>query len=491
MQRRDSSSHERNDSRNTSRTVMQKDMVIEGLRLELAEAQIRMAELENIGGDKMHDIERILLETRMTNARLMEDNESFQLLLGEKTLNGDFTKNDFMHSSVETETNETSGLGSLAEELESAEGESENYRRLEAENKSLRDQNKALTLYIEKIISRVLQHDNFETILDQKPDALSRTSKGMLVDTLKDLPPPPPKDEEQAPSVLKRAMSVVSGGPARRSRPSSQIITPATQQPPWEGLARKPRPMSQHIASEPNYIPTTNEDPSTAPSVPPLGRTASVANRTNGHRRTQSEKSDINNAAILVNQMYKGPPNAVAGGPGSPTLTPGGTTPRSSYFAPPSLVSHISSNSNNLPTVSSSRAPSGSRTTSFSRVPSASQNSSTMPTNSERAASSSNSMFSHSSNGEVPSPPRNNAGNTTYTGAVMTQSKLRPLRLVQENKDMENASQLRRANTGIGSGDDAEMKKNKAANRGSWMGWFNRGKEEGTPRNFSGSTLVE
>ena len=471
---------------------MQKDMVIESLRLELAEAQIRMAELENMGGGKMHDLEKTLLETRVTNARLMEDNESFQLLLGEKTLNGDFAKNEFMHSSAETEAEGTSGLGSLAEELESAEGESENYRRLEAETKSLKDQNKALTLYIEKIISRVLQHDNFETILDQKTDALTRAPKGGPVDTQKDLPPPPPKDEEPAPSVLKRAMSVVSGaGPARRSRPSSQIITTTSHQPPWEGLARKPRPMSQHIPSEPSYVPTTNEDQSTAPSVPPLGRTASVANRTSGHRRTQSEKSDINNAAILVNQMYKGPPGAIAGGPGSPTLSPGGTTPRTSYFAPPSLVSNISGNSNNLPTTTSSRAPSGSRTTSSSRIPSANQNSSTMPTNSERATSSSNSMFSHSSNGEVPSPPRNNAGNTTYTGAVMTQNKLRPLRLVQENKDMENASQARRANTGAVTGDDAEMKKNKAGNRGSWMGWFNRGKEEVAPRSFSGSTLVE
>ena len=71
----------------------------------------------------------------------------------------------------------------------------------------------------------------------------------------------------------------------------------------------------------------------------------------------------------------------------------------------------------------------------------------------------------------------------------MTQSKLRPLRLVQENKDMENASQVRRANTGMG--DDAETKRNKAANRGSWMGWFNRGKEEGAPRSFSGTSVVD
>jgi hypothetical protein len=40
----------------------------------------------------MHELEKQLLETRVTNARLMEDNESFQLLLGEKTLNGDLSR---------------------------------------------------------------------------------------------------------------------------------------------------------------------------------------------------------------------------------------------------------------------------------------------------------------------------------------------------------------------------------------------------------------
>ena len=35
------------------------------------------------------------MEARMANARLMEDNESYQLLLQEKTLNGEFTKSDF------------------------------------------------------------------------------------------------------------------------------------------------------------------------------------------------------------------------------------------------------------------------------------------------------------------------------------------------------------------------------------------------------------
>jgi hypothetical protein len=436
---------------------MQKDMVIESLRLELAEAQIKQVEMENMGGDRMQELERVLLETRMTNARLMEDNESFQLLLGEKTLNGDFTKTDFMQGSSTAGT--APALGSLAEELESAEGESENYRRLEAENRSMRDQNKALTLYIEKIISRVLQHDNFETILDQKP--------GLSPGAQKELPPPPAKDEPSPPSVLQRAMSVVG---SRKQRPTSQVIAPSARIMNEEN-ASKTRPQSQIFAPAPFHTPTANEDPFTAPRVP-LGRTQSVAQRgAHGHRRSYSEQSnEIGNAASVVNQMYRG--TSGSGGPISP-ISPGSTTPRTAYFAPSGIVGS---------NVNANRPSTGSRAVSGARPPSGAQY------QIDKIVSSSNSTLSRES-GEVPSPPRNSAGNTTYTGAVMTQNKLRPLRLVQENKDsMETLNSARRPG-GVPE-DEAARKK---ANRGSWMGWFNRGKEEGGPggRSVSGGQGAE
>ena len=418
MQRR-GSSLQRSDSKSTSRLVMQKDMLIESLRLELAEAQIKLVETENMGGDRLQDLERTLLETRMTNARLMEDNESFQLLLGEKTLNGDFTKADLMQG---PSINGTTGLGSLAEELESAEGESDNYRKLETETKSLRDQNKALTLYIEKIISRVLQHDNFETILDQKPEGLGNLSKT----TKKELPPPPPaKDDPPQPSVLQRAMSVV--GP-RRPRPASQLVmsSPATQDDP--AITRKPRPSSQVIVPAALYTPTANEDPTRAPSIP-LGRTQSITGRGGrGHRRTQSEKSVemVGAAAAVVNQMYRGPPPGTTS-PLSP-VSPGTATPRSTYFSTSTFApNHNNSNSSvtSAPHSQTQRTNSGLRSTSSNHV----------PTNSSDSTISRDS--GNGNVGDAPSPPRNNAGNTVYTGAVMTQSKLRPLRLVQENREKE------------------------------------------------------
>ena len=91
---------QRSNSRSNSKLINQKDKIIEDLRLELAEYQVKMLEVENAGGGRLRELEKQLLETRMTNARLMEDNESFQLLLGEKTLNGDLSRGDVGHEGV-------------------------------------------------------------------------------------------------------------------------------------------------------------------------------------------------------------------------------------------------------------------------------------------------------------------------------------------------------------------------------------------------------
>lgn len=389
----------------TSKQVMQKDQVIKSLRLELAEAQIKIMELDTGGGGRVHELEKLLLETRIANARLMEDNESFQLLLSEKTLNGDFGKTEAMQQS--------SGLGSLAEELgseeiESTDEKSDDCRRLETEVKSLKDQNKALAKYIETIIGRLLSHKEFENILDKTPDLMSGAPRPQIANTDKELPPPPPaKDDEPAPSFLQRATSVIAGS------------------------AKRPRPISQTATSP---AATPNEDSTKAPTLP-LDR--SQSNRTSMHMRSQSE---MPNAAPLVNQMYRGPPSTGSAGPMlSPGISPGVIpATRTSFFSPQLAAS----------SGTTSRVPSGSA----SRASREGNN----------AGSSSNSTFSDQSGGVDGSPPRNNAnsGTNNYTGAVMTQSRLRPLRLVQENPKQEE--------------DAAAVAARKKANRGSWMPtWMN------------------
>ncbi|KAH8820792.1 hypothetical protein F5884DRAFT_60775 [Xylogone sp. PMI_703] len=364
----------RSDSRNNSKLLLQKDRLIESLRLELAEAQIKLVETENMEGGRMREIEKLLLETRMANARLMEDNESFQLLLSEKTLNGDFHKSDFGFGSssnadalnaLEGRTPVASLADELSEASEAVDGESENYRRLEAELKTAKDQNKALTLYINKIIERLLQHRDFETILDQSSDFKPTPN------TEKDLPPPPKdqtKDQASGTSILQRAKSVAMGA------------------------TKRPRPMSQTAAST-TY--SAIEDPETAPSIP-FGLTRSTSVRS----RPRSEQ--YTGGATFVNQMYRGPTSPGLHGPSTPRTS-------QSFFAP---------------------LPVGTNPNAAARKPSLGQGPATGNFPGMKSETSSTSGDS----GEVSTPPSHSPPRserqTTFAG-----NKPRPLRLVQDQNE--------------------------------------------------------
>ncbi|KAL3447375.1 hypothetical protein BJX65DRAFT_97059 [Aspergillus insuetus] len=412
-----SSQIERSPSRNNSKLLLQKDKLIESLRLELAESQIKLVEMENKGGGRQRELEKELLEARMANARLMEDNESYQLLLSERTLNGDFTKGDFMREAhpESLEPKETGGgLGSLADELESADAqpESDDNRRLEGELKALKDQNKALTLYIERIISRLLQHEGFEHILDKNENESATPGKSTGND--KDLPPTPPEKDDGNQTFLQRAKSVVSG------------------------QANRPQPRSRPVSMmPPPPAPNAHENPETAPSIP-INRAQSVRN---GHRRTRSEQADLA-AAAVVGQMYRG---RNSGGPMSPTVM--GPAGRSAFTGTNYMPGGVST---------SSRAPSLSSQPERGHLSSSGSVSSDPPGDTASTGATSNS-------------PRSSNGMTNYTGAVMTQSKLRPLRLVSETKTAEE--------------DEAARKK---ANRGSWISWFNRPGSSDAPPPGSG-----
>ncbi|KAF1834302.1 hypothetical protein BDW02DRAFT_498636 [Decorospora gaudefroyi] len=378
------SSVQRSNSRNNSKLIHQKDKIIEDLRLELAEYQVKVLEVENAGGGRMAELEKQLLETRMTNARLMEDNESFQLLLGEKTLNGDLSRGDFLRESSHAEDRTPSRSGpstSLADELQSAEeSDAEVVRKLEAEVTSMKAQNQALTLYINKIIGRLLTHQGFESVLgndtendDQAPGAPDKN---------KELPPPPPQENEQPQGFLQRAKSVAMGG------------------------SRKPRPLS--MMGPPPITNATNsahEDPSTAPSIPLTRSTSGRHASGSYHRRSTSEAPG---AASVVNNMYRPSPVGTSG-----PVSPGIVSPRNSFFG---LPVHSGPGSSNPV----SRVPSG-------QGP--------IPEDKEVDAKTESSSASHV---DTPSPPRPVGRSETSTG-VMTGKGMRPLRLVQNEEEAMKA----------------------------------------------------
>lgn len=368
-------------SKETSEALFQKDQMIDLLRLELVEAQIKLAEVDHQGDGRLQELEKTLMEARMVNARLTEDNESFQYLLSEKTLKG-----DFMHETPIAENG--AGLSSLAEELESVgdgtEVQPEVFKKLEAENKGLKDANKALTLYVDKIIGRILQHEGFEDIITGfgKDDPPPPPAKSAPIE--KALPPPPEQGVSGAAPVtfLQRARSVVQRPTVTKVRPQSIIAAP-----------------------------TANENPDTAPSIP-LNR---------GHRRARSdqERTDMAAAAVVA-QMNRGSPlRTVSGGPMSPGISPQLQPLRGSYFQPGQSPA--------------GRAPSGNAAT-------ANRGSSANSVTSDHSGEKDSTDNS--------SAQTSGQGTNNIPGAVMKQNQLRPLRLVRDQLSNEENDAQKKANRG-------------------------------------------
>jgi hypothetical protein len=193
--------------------LREKDAMIENLRFEIAEIQFNAAQQGHAGEGRFQDLEKQITELKLQNGRLADENETFQLLLSEKTLKGDFAPDH----------QETSGLNSLAEELsfdeDNPDTNNDAYRKLEAENKQLKESGKALTLYIDKIIGRILMHEGFEHIITGKDDKEDGppppppARAATFSNSDKALPPPPPGDaaaavQNAAAGFLQRARSV-------------------------------------------------------------------------------------------------------------------------------------------------------------------------------------------------------------------------------------------------------------------------------------------
>lgn len=390
--------------------LQEKDAAIDTLKLELADFHIKVAEQEHMGDGRLQNLEKQLSDIKMQNARLVEENDSFQMLLSEKTLKGDFLHD--AHS-------EAGGMTSLAEELESIgemdDATADRYRKLEMELKNVREEKKALTLYIDKIIGKVLQHEGFEHII---------TGKDSGGDAAGPMPPPKRQSREKplplAPAAnvgdvsvsapdtptmmggfLQRARSVVArGAPARPSRPTSLM----------------------------QAQPTANENPETAPSIP-LNK--------GGHRRARSDQMhppDLGGAPTAQFTNKGSPLRTASGSPMNSAISPLGRSQGSSYFAPPAR-------SETARVTSSSGAAEPSTTSSANSV-----------TSGESYERQSTEATSAQASVHARDPQRDSMG-PPFTAGVMKQNQLRPLRLVQNQ--------------------DAEEEARKKANRQTWMGnWF-------------------
>ncbi|KAM3581429.1 hypothetical protein VKS41_006254 [Umbelopsis sp. WA50703] len=191
-----------------SRTIKAQDKLISDLKTEVEKqknaVQENLSQLQK-QSLKMEHLEHEISNVKQLNRSLQEDNESYQMLLHEKTMNGEIMLNSFMQTSAakadtleqdikpQPSQSTTTGLN-LAAELNMASGpdawdnttkesgeSATTIKKLNEEVKTLQDTNRALQLYMNKILMKIV------------------TDK-QLVDVLSiDAPKPKPKDDTPEP----------------------------------------------------------------------------------------------------------------------------------------------------------------------------------------------------------------------------------------------------------------------------------------------------
>lgn len=355
----------------------------------MAEAQLEAIEAETRNGRHTQDLEHSLLQARIMNAKLMEENESVQFLAIEKP-SGMPRRSSVRSAHDSLAGAEESGLDATTKDMD---GGNDLIQPIPSQIAVLQDENKALTVYINTIVSRLLQYD-MDWVLDKNSEP-----RGPRIPD-KDMPPPLPDKDDYLDNLLSKTKSFFG--------------------------TEKPRQVSLGTV-ESTPTPTAHEHPDTAPSIPivrPLARTTSSASR---------RVADwIPTSAPSMNGLYRG--YSPTRNPNSAHINSAGSSPDKSFGVTPRPIRIISGGS--VPTIEEEDKLGHD------------------PQRDSKLSNDRHSMASES-NGSL-SPPQSAVGSTIGDrgpATVMGGSKMRPLRLVQETQSEEDAR--------------------KAANRASWMGWFN------------------
>ena len=401
--------------------------------------------LENVKGVGAAALEKELLDSRMMIARLTEESESYQLLLNEKTLNGNFSRTNTMRvsSSGGGSHHSDSRIGerstTLADELDSVtEADNEHDESLkDAEIKKLQAEVKALGFYINRLLGKLLQHENFESVLENNQTVGGGSVPGpaqrpplKTVNTDKDLPVTPPREE---PAIKDRPRPIGPGG--LRANP-------------------RPRPLSYMSVSPSGGYQGNGPTRSLSGQ---LGRSASV-------RRTSSR-------AVSFEQT-----EAALTGASSRTDDTRPTNPamRSSAAVPASRRYSLFSSMSGLGSINAQMKVSPGQQTSAEKDQSDHSTYDGL-TSGEQHVESDGGVPAAVAPGHVPANTASSPAPATAFGG----KTLRPLRLVQGQAGVEPAGPSKE-----------EEEAAKKARRSSWMGWFNKGKSGGEGSSSSSFTTA-
>ncbi|KAI8968993.1 hypothetical protein BDF20DRAFT_838968 [Mycotypha africana] len=185
------------ESKIAQRTIKAQDKLILELKTEIEKQKALLQEAQKetqLQSLKVVHLEHEIASIKQLNRSLMEDNESYQILLHEKTMNGEFMMNPIMQvdndislkvssnnnnlamkESASTSSSNSGGGGlNLAAELASSipdwpsknDTESDKtIQELNDEIKTLQDTNRALQLYMNKILMKIINNKQLVDVL--------------------------------------------------------------------------------------------------------------------------------------------------------------------------------------------------------------------------------------------------------------------------------------------------------------------------------------
>ncbi|CAG8596244.1 7987_t:CDS:2 [Cetraspora pellucida] len=204
------------EARTAQRTIKELERRVNELTTEIENVKRAHTESMNVNKShvaRIHHLENELGQVKHMNQTLMEENEGYQLLLHEKTMRGEFMLNPIMQRNAKyiisaKETNRTNKEDgkltqddssiidpkSLAIDLEAElnraselsdclqgervhkESDHTIIEKLQDEIKLLKDSNKSMSLYIQKILNRIMEAKGFEEILSNEWSAKKTVS---------------------------------------------------------------------------------------------------------------------------------------------------------------------------------------------------------------------------------------------------------------------------------------------------------------------------
>ncbi|KAG9073031.1 hypothetical protein KI688_000812 [Linnemannia hyalina] len=158
-----------------TRALRAQENIVTELRRQILNMNQDLIERQRNFTLKESELQAQIAQAQELNRGLMEENESYQMLLHEKSMNGEFMQTSIMKNTGYNDDPSATPLGAhsngsinLADELGKAFDRSplaNSEKSIEEEIKQLRESNTALGLYISRILSRIMENPHLQAVL--------------------------------------------------------------------------------------------------------------------------------------------------------------------------------------------------------------------------------------------------------------------------------------------------------------------------------------